>query len=362
MLPPPTTTAVCTPRAVTSFSWRARRLTESAEIPKSLSGGLKASPESFRRTRRNSGLEPRPATGSPAGSRATAPPLGDLLPELEPGEPADLHLLPDLGAGLSDQLTHGLGVVFHEGLIQQAGVLEERLQLALDDPVDHEVGLAVHLDEDAEAAVHVDVRVDDAVPGNPASSLLRVGQALQPKHLNGPVDVSPGLLQGALAVHHARPGELPESLHLVCGYGHVSSSQGFSHTHSCSPVAVPASCGAVAWSAGASSSAEAGSEASPGDTGWGASAPGSAVISSSGGVISSSGTAGASSEATAVPPLPSASGSRGSATAGAAACVFPAARSTMSRPRSLRPSSSASAMIVVTRVTARMASSLPGIT
>jgi hypothetical protein len=51
MLPPPTTTAHCTPRSTTSASSRASIPVVCVEIPYPVSGGAKASPESFRRTR-----------------------------------------------------------------------------------------------------------------------------------------------------------------------------------------------------------------------------------------------------------------------------------------------------------------------
>src|SRR5438105_249078 len=202
MLPPPTTTAICTPSdSVTSASCRARPAVASGEMPNMLSGEANASPESFRRTRWWIG--PSSATSA------------DLFPELVAGEAPHRDLLPHLGGDLVDQLAHGLRVVADERLVQQDPVLVERGELALHDlgqgllglallaspglvdlalafhdvvgdvvardpsglragdverdvlgqrpellGVRDEVGLAVHLDQHAHAVVEVDVAVD----------------------------------------------------------------------------------------------------------------------------------------------------------------------------------------------------------
>src|SRR5436309_14154974 len=82
MLPPPTTTATCTPRETISRSCVAIRAIDSAEMPSSPPGGAKASPESLSRTRRYIGA------GCSTG-------LLGLLAHFESGEPPDQDVLLD---------------------------------------------------------------------------------------------------------------------------------------------------------------------------------------------------------------------------------------------------------------------------
>ena len=67
----------------------------------------------------------------------------------------------------------------------------------------HEVGLAVDLDEHADAAARVDVAGDQALAGLPVGLLGRGGDAALAQEQDGLVDVPARLLQGALAVHEA---------------------------------------------------------------------------------------------------------------------------------------------------------------
>jgi len=66
-----------------------------------------------------------------------------------------------------------------------------------------EVRLAVHLDEDANLAVVVDVVADDAFRRRAASALLGLGDSLRAKVLDRLVHVAAGLLERLLALHHA---------------------------------------------------------------------------------------------------------------------------------------------------------------
>src|SRR5262249_10345824 len=65
-----------------------------------------------------------------------------VLAQPVPRETADRGLLARLGPDLVEQALDRRAVVLHEGLVQQHGVLEERLELALHDPRDHLVRLA----------------------------------------------------------------------------------------------------------------------------------------------------------------------------------------------------------------------------
>src|SRR5262245_60377930 len=148
MLPPPTTTAIWTPRSTTSASWRPISAVDSVLIPDP-SDGANASPESLRRTRRYSVLPALwPAPVSVTFARAPlvdeVPPLSLLaeLSQLVSDEPSHGNLLADLGTHLVEQLLDGLGVVLHERLLEQDVVPVERVDLPRHDLLDHLVGLA----------------------------------------------------------------------------------------------------------------------------------------------------------------------------------------------------------------------------
>ena len=76
----------------------------------------------------------------------------------------------------------------------------------------HEVGLAVDLDQHADAAAGVDVAGDEALAGVAAGLLRRGGEALLAQLRDGLVHVAAGLLERALAVHHAGAGPLAQLL------------------------------------------------------------------------------------------------------------------------------------------------------
>src|SRR5262245_27924459 len=293
-----------------------------------------------------------------------------LLAQLEPDEPADHDLLPHLGRQLVQQPLDRLGVVLHVVLVRQDRLLVEGLELALDDLGDHvvrlaelaglrledaplvpellggdllprqvpglgrardvegqildqlrelvgvgyEVRFAVDLDQHADRVVEVDVRVDPALTGRAAGALGDGGEALGLEDLLGLVHVAVGLLQGALGVHHAGAGFVPELLHLLgidLGHRHVVSTLG---------------------SVGVASAAGATSAAAPG--------------SGSGAEAGASSAAGA-----------------GAATgSGSGSISGPVARVTRASRPAWVPSASASAISRVTSETERIASSLPGIT
>ncbi len=76
-----------------------------------------------------------------------------------------------------------------------------------------EVGLAVDLDEDADPATGVDVALNEPLAGFPPGPLGRLGLAAGAEQRHRRLHVATGLLEGALAVHEARPGHLPQCLH-----------------------------------------------------------------------------------------------------------------------------------------------------
>src|SRR5215218_2549200 len=435
MLPPPTTTAICTPRSSTSTSWRATPSMRSKPSPKPVAESANASPESFSSTRSYCGL-PSPASAggpSPAITNATVPPvprppgvagLGPL-PHLEAGEAAQHELLAHLGRVVVQQVLDGLLVVADVRLVEQHDLLVEAVELALDDllhdvgrlalglggvdlalllehVVGHvlaaqvrrvgdgdvqgdlvgeslelvglgdEVGLAVELDEHAELGGQVRVRgvqvgVDDALGGAVAGPLLDAGLAGLAQDLLGPLEVAVGVLQRLLAVHHPCPGGVAEGLDLggrdlhsvvlLTGWSDVVSQDlGWR-------CLVRGSAALAASSAGVVASSSVGSP--------------SAVAASSSAAVCPSGAAAEPLPASAAPePLPASeapsadsSSSRshsasGSSSAGLAAIgVAPSlpAASEAYTLRSRRPSATASATMRVSRLPARMASSLPGI-
>ena len=76
----------------------------------------------------------------------------------------------------------------------------------------HEVGLAVDLDEHAQAAAGMDVRGHEALAGVPAGLLGGGSHAPLAEQGDGLVQVAAGLLERTLAVHEPGPGALAELL------------------------------------------------------------------------------------------------------------------------------------------------------
>jgi len=180
---------------------------------------------------------------------------------------------PDGFAGLRDQrlhqIAHRAGVVLDELLLEQRGLLEELLEPPLDDLrlhgvgllllgglglVDlplaldelrgevldphrerprrgdvegdiphqllevlgarHEVGLAVHLDQHADAAVEVDVRLDQPLGRLASSARVGLSCALLAEHVDRLLEIAARLLECPLAVHHSSARAGPELRHL----------------------------------------------------------------------------------------------------------------------------------------------------
>ena len=79
-----------------------------------------------------------------------------------------------------------------------------------------EVGLAVDLDEDADAPAAVDVRDDSALGGLAAGLLRRLREALRAQPVDRLVHVAADLDKRLLAVGHAGAGTLAEILDEGC--------------------------------------------------------------------------------------------------------------------------------------------------
>src|SRR6266540_1399694 len=205
--------------------------------------------------------------------------LLEPLAEHEPREAADLDVLADLRDRVGEDLLDLLLVVLHEELLDEAVRLVELLELAGRDLLEDRLGLlliahlglrdlellrdelrrdllaadpqrrggrdlhrdvlherleplgardevrlAVHLDEHPDLAAHVDVARDGAL-GRGARRLLRGGgEPLLAEQLLGLHEVAARLCEHLLAVHHPRPGLLPELLHeLRADLGHLES-------------------------------------------------------------------------------------------------------------------------------------------
>src|SRR5690606_19443213 len=88
----------------------------------------------------------------------------------------------------------------------------ERLELVVSGD---EVGLAVHLHQDADAAAHVDVAADGALRGLASGALGRLGRTLGPEQVDRLLHVAARVGQRRLALHHAGAGAVPELLYVL---------------------------------------------------------------------------------------------------------------------------------------------------
>src|SRR5579859_6996091 len=140
-LPPPMTTATCTPSPWMSAMSRAICAVTAGSMPNCCSP-MRASPDSFSRTRLyradiSERLYLRQARRSAL--------LRALLADLEPHEPRDGDVLAQDADRVLHQLRDGDVGVAHRRLLQQAELLVERVHLSLDDLVDDLRRLVLHL-------------------------------------------------------------------------------------------------------------------------------------------------------------------------------------------------------------------------
>src|SRR5918995_1333991 len=272
MFPPPTTTAIWTPRSTTSASCRPISAVASVLMPEP-SNGANASPESLRRTRWYSVLPMSVTVARAPLALVASASLVDGLAQLVSDEPPDGNLLSDLGSHLVEQLLDRLRVVLHVRLLEEHVVLVVGAQLALDDLLDHlvrlarllrldasdvlllsqdvrrdllarqpprscrardvqgdalhqgaelvgvrdEVRLAVHFDQHTHGVVEMDVAVDQPLVRRSTRALRHRCETLLAEELDRTLHVSAGLLQRALAIHHPGARALAELLDLLGG-------------------------------------------------------------------------------------------------------------------------------------------------
>ena len=127
----------------------------------------------------------------------------------------------------------------------QGDLVGERLEVLV---ASDEVGLALHFDHRPDLVVGVDVGGDDTLVGAPPFALGSGGLALHPQDLDRPIDVAVGLGQRRLAIHHRRPGPIPQRLHISSRNAHDSPPSFAASSFS----AVAASVGAFSSAAGCS--------------------------------------------------------------------------------------------------------------
>ena len=144
-------------------------------------------------------------------------------------EAADLEILADghdllgqslgngeLGAGVLavHESLNILGVVLEDYLADILNESDEKLALCA------EVGLAVDLDNGADAALGADLGICHAFCGDASGLLCGLGKALLTQPLDCLIHIAVGLGQGLLAVHHTDIGHLTESFYILSGKSH----------------------------------------------------------------------------------------------------------------------------------------------
>src|SRR5437660_1514476 len=121
MLPPPTTSAISTPRLWISASERAIAWTRTGSVPYG-SSPIRSSPESLSRTRRKAG----PPAGGPCTSAV------DSATDLEAGESTNHHVLAGFRGQRSPQVLDLAAVVFgvDVNLTQEHDLVQPAVDLA----------------------------------------------------------------------------------------------------------------------------------------------------------------------------------------------------------------------------------------
>src|ERR1700760_2169906 len=306
MLPAPTTIATSTPCCCTAATWRATAATRSGSVPNS-SVPISASPESFSRIRLKAGAGAIDAAAYPLAFTTS---VSGLLANREAGEAADDDVLAGRRGELVAQLLHGLAVelgVVHL-LLEQDDRLIPRVELAGDDFLAHvlglvggfllvdlrlgvarvggdvvaadvldarrrgdlhrdvaceldevvvvrdEVGVAVDLDQHADARAGVDVGLHGALGRDALAEILDLLALLQAQDLDGLVHIAAGLGERFLAVHHACARALAQRLDVFRGNldGAHCGCASFAGSSACGLLSSGVSAGASA--AGASAS------------------------------------------------------------------------------------------------------------
>ena len=137
-----------------------------------------------------------------------------------PLKAADGNLLSDGDGSVADHVGDGLALVIDELLgqqgihirgIRQGDVLGDAVGEVLEIVgVGNEVSLTVDLDDGAHGAVLADVLGDSTFRGDAAGLLGGLAQSLLTQPLNGLVHVAVALHEGLFAVHHAGAGALAQ--------------------------------------------------------------------------------------------------------------------------------------------------------
>src|SRR5450759_768182 len=284
---------------------------------------------------------------------------GCALGDLEAGEASDAHVLAELGDLLAESLLDRQGRVALPSQGQQCGAalgqalgsvdgdllgkgVGERRELRV---ASNEVSLAVDLDERRDLARRLDIGRDKALVRGAAGLLGQVRKALGAKDVHGAVHVARRLDERLLAVHHARAGGLAQGLDHGGGDLHRLSAS--SACLSTSAVRTEGCLRLFGYYSAAGSAAGSG-VASAGSTATGTSASATGAATGAGASTTATGT--------------SASATGAATGAGAAGTAAWTSGAWVARSMTARPSAAASAMTRVINDTARMASSLPGMT
>ena len=113
------------------------------------------------------------------------------------------------------------GVVVDDDMADVLDEVDERLALCA------EVGLAVDLDDSADAALGANVCISHTFGSNAAGLLCGLCKALLTQPFDCLIHIAVGLGEGLLAVHHADVGHLAESFNILSGKCHNNLSSCF---------------------------------------------------------------------------------------------------------------------------------------
>src|SRR5579885_2546972 len=220
-------------------------------------------------------MAPATAAGSGSGRASSGAllavrPALEGLPELEAGEATNRHVDPKAYDRLPHDVADRPVALLDERLLEQTLILVEALDLPLDDALDHllglallarlrgvdlplgrrdvfaadvarrgrrhlqrqvvhellelgclgdEVGLAVHLDEDADLPARVDVGTDRTVGGRAHRLLRRLGEPPLAQQPERALEVAAALRKRLLAVEQAGAGALAQVLDELEAHG-----------------------------------------------------------------------------------------------------------------------------------------------
>src|SRR5579875_3758306 len=252
-------------------------------------------------------MAPATAAGSGSGRASSGAllavrPALEGLPELEAGEATNRHVDPKAYDRLPHDVADRPVALLDERLLEQTLFLVEALDLPLDDALDHllglallarlrgvdlplgrelgrrdvlapdvarrgrrhlqrqvvheplelgrlgdEVGLAVHLDEDADLPARVDVGADRTVGGCARRLLRRLGEPALAQQTERALEVAAALRKRLLAVEEAGAGALAQVLDELEAHGCGPSTASAGASTGTVPAPSPGSCPAPRW-------------------------------------------------------------------------------------------------------------------